>query len=678
MNRSNQFNYCIDVKRILKRCNFILPLAISVFIWLSFSSMAYANPLPTRIWESEQAKVLLPDWNQISFSDFPPVPNAGSAGNRNWQAGDKLEQILQLADISDLKPEILSLAAIKQLVANSTDWQNVALSAFSLVGKQTLSHLVEIVPNLGQFRLSEVPPLATLTSQISLDNPQLNNLPISQVIERVPKLAEAQLNQIDLSGFSIAQIPNLTSVNLEQFSSWETERIADIPNLSTLPLSQFPVPVAEVGGGVMRIDMIYGASESKRQNTISGSDVEGFAVTCTKNCAYIELDDLENSGRRRSGPLEGKQWISGKYQEVRGGSGCLAGWEPTGRHPFGKAFKVVVMEPDETADRVDTALYFRLSVPCGKSPYIIGPIPFFSYSVNSPIFVGLLEGGSESRVSRSTNAAKSSKPKQSIPSNSNSNQTEPLKSQPGCVRENTYIGDVDTASLTEAIANLESADSGNYQAIGAYVCADRGTNCGMALGRYQLMSYREDVQQAIGSVAGGAEFLKQINSGKKPTSEELFRFFPPAVQDRLLQNTLAESIDRTRSQVDPTTGQLFEGDRLIERVAQKHFGGEGSKVDANYSDIYGGYSLKTYGEKVRQLYNYNTKGNCLSNSHHSNSLSSGIALSATRLKTASLISLLLGLIGYFTQFLHPRKMRWFWLLVGLSIAVTIGTSTFIH
>ncbi|MBE9224147.1 hypothetical protein IQ264_01495 [Phormidium sp. LEGE 05292] len=678
MNRSNQFNYCIDVKSILKRCNFLLPLAISVFIWLSFSSMAYANPLPTRIWESEQAKVLLPDWNQISFSDFSAVPNAGSVGNRSWQTGDKLEQILQLADISDLKPEILSLAAIKKLVPNSTDWQNLALSAFPLVGKQTLSHLVEIVPNLGQFRLSEVPPIAALTSQISLDNSQLNNLPLNQVIERVPKLAQTQLNQIDLSGFSIAQIPNLTSVNLEQFSGWETERIADIPKLSTLPLSQFPVPVAEVGGGVMRIDMIYGASESKRQNTISGSDVEGFAVTCTKNCAYIELDDLENSGRRRSGPLEGKQWISGKYQEVRGGSGCLAGWEPTGRHPFGKAFKVVVMEPDETNDTVNTALYFRLSLPCGKSPYIIGPIPFFSYSVNSPIFVGLLEGGSSKSVSRSTDAAKSSKPKQPIPSNSNSNQTEPLKSQPGCVRESSYIGDVDTASLREAIANLESADSGDYQAIGAYVCADRGTNCGMALGRYQLMSYREDVQQAIGSVAGGTEFLKQVNSGKKPTSQELFRFFPPAVQDRLLQNTLAESIDRTRSQVDPTTGQLFEGDRLIERVAQKHFGGEGSKVDANYSDIYGGYSLKSYGEKVLQLYNYNTKGDCLFNSHHTNSLSSGIALSATRLKTASLISLLLGLIGYFTQFLHPRKMRTFWLLVGLSIAITIGTSTFIH
>ncbi|WP_413263293.1 hypothetical protein [Floridanema flaviceps] len=640
----------------------ILPFAISVFIWLSFSSMAYANPLPTQIWETEQAKVLLPDWNQISFSDFPPVPNAGSVGNRSWQAGDRLEQILQLTDISDLKPEILSLATIKQLVADSTDWQNVALSAFPLVGKQTLSHLVEIIPNLGQFRLSEVPPIAALATQIPEIVPHLNNLSISQVIEQVPQLAQAQLNQIDLSAFSIAQIPNLTSVNLEQFTGWETEQIANIPNLNQVPLSLFPVPIAEVGDGVMRIDMIYGASETKRQNTISGSDVEGFAVSCTKNCAYIELDDLENSGRRISSPLEGKQWISGKYQEVRGGSGCLAGWEPTGRHPFGKAFKVVVMEPDETTDKVETALYFRLSVPCGKSPYIIGPIPFFSYSVNSPIFVGLLE------VSLPTAAAKSVKSNQVASKASNSNPTEPTTSQPECVHPNTYIGNVDVASLVEALANLESADSNDYQAIGAYVCADGGTNCGMALGRYQLMSYREDVQQVIGSVAGGAEFLKQLNSGTKPTSQELFRYFPPAVQDQLVQNTLAETITRTSSQLDPTTGQLFEGNRLIERVAQKHFGGENSKVDANYSDIYGNYSLKSYGEKVLQLYNYNNKDNCLSNSQNSNFINSGIAGSTNRLKIASIIGLL-GLIGYFMQFFHPRQVRFFWLLVTLSFAI---------
>ena len=65
--------------------------------------------------------------------------------------------------------------------------------------------------------------------------------------------------------------------------------------------------------------MIYSRYESKRNNTISGSDVEGFAVACEKDCAYIELDDMENAGRHATRPLEGKQWITAnirKYEAV--------------------------------------------------------------------------------------------------------------------------------------------------------------------------------------------------------------------------------------------------------------------------------------------------------------------------------------------------------------------------
>jgi hypothetical protein len=34
------------------------------------------------------------------------------------------------------------------------------------------------------------------------------------------------------------------------------------------------------------------------------------------------------------------------------------------------------------------------------------------------------------------------------------------------------------------------------------------------------------VQLAISSVPGGSDFLKQLSSGKKPTAEELFQYFP--------------------------------------------------------------------------------------------------------------------------------------------------------
>jgi hypothetical protein len=170
------------------------------------------------------------------------------------------------------------------------------------------------------------------------------------------------------------------------------------------------------------------------------------------------------------------------------------------------------------------------------------------------------------------------------------------------VQPATYVSDVDVAALSEDIANFERKGRGDYQAIGEFVCVRGSRNCGRSLGRYQFMTYREDVQLAISSVPGGPDFLKQLSSGKKPTAEELFQYFPPALQDKLFQNYLAESLISTEQEIDPKTGQLFRGDRLIERVAQKHFGGRDSKIDANYSDFLGSYSLKQYGEKVRELY----------------------------------------------------------------------------
>jgi hypothetical protein len=262
-----------------------LIFAFICITFLSFPLIASASPLPTKIWEKEQSRVLLPDWNQITFSSLPAVASSGSSGDRSWQAGTSVDNILKLGDINDVKPEILSLQGIEQLALGGINLENISLSAFPLAGKQTVGHLAEIVPNLGQFQLSDVSPIASLSSQIAGVNPKINQLPIGQAVKQVPQLAQAKLNQIDLSEFAIAQIPNLNSVNLEQFSGWSEELISNIPLLSQVPLSNFPVPIASIGSTVMRIDTIYSRYESKRSNTISGSDVEGFAVACEKDCA---------------------------------------------------------------------------------------------------------------------------------------------------------------------------------------------------------------------------------------------------------------------------------------------------------------------------------------------------------------------------------------------------------
>lgn len=49
-------------------------------------------------------------------------------------------------------------------------------------------------------------------------------------------------------------------------------------------------------------------------------------------------------------------------------------------------------------------------------------------------------------------------------------------------------------------------------------------------------------------------------------------------------------------------------ERLIERVAQKHFGGDRSQVDSKAKDIFGRLSLKNYGEDVLKSYKQNFQG----------------------------------------------------------------------
>lgn len=429
---------------------------------------------------------------------------------------------------------------------------------------------------------------------------------LDRVLSSHPQLGDLKLGEIDLSQYSLSSIPNLNSAQLGAFSDWQTTLIKDVPGLNVLPLSSFPNPITEIGNLVMRIDAIYSPAERRRTKTISGSDVQGFSVNCQENdCAYIELDDLENSGRNVRGVLEGKQWISGKYQEVEGGSGCLkgvnGGKEPTGRLPFGSAFKVVIMEPDERTDTVDTALFFRFCSPCGCSPYFIGPVPFFTYRVNSPIFVGALESSSSGSSSVATGAVRgsvSSPITKGVGTAANINvPCPPSATTPVSVGN---VQGVNVAALSEAIANIES--SGSYETVGVHVCADGGKNCGIPLGKYQFMSYNEYAASSISFKPEGEQFLAKLQGGYQPTQAELFQFFPPADQEAVFAQSIASKLNATSQEKDPTTGSFFSDDRLIERVAQKHFGGDYSKVDGGATDTFGRLTLLSYGQDVLKRY----------------------------------------------------------------------------
>jgi hypothetical protein len=597
--------------------------------------------LPTRIVEVANpqsrlpaTKVLLPDWSRISLAQLPGISQSGAIDgspysqtlgydlSRTWNVGMTPDQYLKLGDISEaLQAEEFSLQAIQANALgtvpeantdiNSIDLNKIALSEFPLIGEQTLSHLAQVVPELAKTQVNNITPVATLLKSQGI---AASNLTLAQVLTQY-EVGQMKLGQIDLSKFSISSIPNLDAVQLQQFTGWMNSNVSDIPGLGQVPLGLMPNPITEIGSLVMRIDVVYGPTENRRNNTISGSDVQGFSVPCTvKDCAYLELDDLENTGRSDRSKLEGKQWISGKYQEVEGGRGILKavnnGREPTGRLPFGKAFKVVVMEPDETTDTVDTALFFRFCAwRMGCTPYFIGPIPFFSYKVNSLIFVGNLSEQRTNTASLPTGATREPKAK----TTNGTGVREKINpctfsSASQSITDQSFSG-IDLRSLSNAIAEIESAGSGDYKAIGIHTCADGGLNCGRALGRYQFMSFNPYAVQLIAAKPGGQEFLSQVEQGHQPTEAELFEFFPPADQDRAFMADMANKIQVTQEQIDPATGQPFTGDRLIERVAQKHFGGDYSKVDGNGSDALGRLSLKDYGKTALASYRNSNSDN---------------------------------------------------------------------
>ena len=351
---------------------------------------------------------LLPDFSQVSLSDFGGIEESGSIGNeyndlagydvsRQFNAGDTPDQFLKLGDLGSLAPEEFTLEDIANSSNTQVDISSTPLSEFSLVGKQTLEELVEAVPDLGNQNASDIAPIAFLLEEEGFGDASDSDL---GTLLNNEDLANLQLAQIDLSEFSIDSIPNVEQAPLEDFADYQSSFVAEIPGLADVPLADYPDPITPIGTFVARIDFVWGGAESDyaprtskadRQRTISGSYIDGFQVPCDTNCEYLELDDLENIGRAIQSPFEGKQWIAGREHYVNGGTGCFAGGkEPTGIHPFGDVFKEVLWWTDEPTDTAEIVIFFNIKTSCGSSPYFIGPIPFPMgiVNVNDFIFVG--------------------------------------------------------------------------------------------------------------------------------------------------------------------------------------------------------------------------------------------------------------------------------------------------
>lgn len=341
-----------------------------------------------------------PDWVQITLRTLPAVLESGSFEapadlirllgydpSRRWQAGQTADQYMRLGDFQDsFQLQRFSLAEIAALVG--LDWPALRLVDVALVAWQTLGDLVQAIPDLANRPVGSVPPIDDLL-QGQVD-PQTT---LAEVLQD-ETLAELRLGELNLEQYGLTDIPGLMEAPLEYFRDWQQSVIDQVPGLADVPFTNFPNPIVEQGVVVGRVDVVLGTAEGNRANTISGSYVEGFNVPCEANCAHLEIGQPTL--------VEGTQWVSGRYQQVRGGRGALAaangGLEPTGRHPFGNAFKVVVLDTDEASGTAETGLYFRLCTrnlfaDLGCTPYFIGPIPWLPVEEEGMVFLGQIKEG---------------------------------------------------------------------------------------------------------------------------------------------------------------------------------------------------------------------------------------------------------------------------------------------
>ncbi len=358
---------------------------------------------------------LFTNWNNFSLSDFEPIQEDGAIGedlndlvgwdiSREWKAGDRIEDILKLGDLQNsLAPQLFSLQDIYERVnrkngvvasdRNGDEYvddvpSEVTLADFPLTGEQTIASLVEAVPDLFKREASSVAPIADLLEQNGYDDYLDSDL---ASLAEDKDIAELQLDSLNLESYSADSIPNLSNAQIEDMEGYEDMYVSEIPGLSELALSEYPNSVNAEISLVGRIDFVWGDAETNRSDTISGSKVEGFNVPCQSDCAYLELDDIENLGRKIATSFEGNQWIRGRDHWVAGGTGCLAGGrEPTGIHPFGDTFKAVLWETFESSDTAQVVSFFNIKTNCGDSAYFIGPFPYPQgiLKVNDWVFLG--------------------------------------------------------------------------------------------------------------------------------------------------------------------------------------------------------------------------------------------------------------------------------------------------
>lgn len=388
-----------------------------------------------------------PDFSSITFRHLSSFSESGHISNeydsyvgyslgRQWHSGDLVTDILKLGDLEE-SLEVGKLTLSQIMAKSGRDPSSVTLEQIGLIDNQTVGSFLRANPQLLNDPIKTIPPLADLVSyiygyqsQTILEYPaqvlvagkenQYSEISLTKAVKQLPNkssnpvllsgiettepkkpqidVSEFEMGNLDLNEYTLGDVEGIGDSFVEEYEGWKDEYLSDIEGLADISLDDFPNPIATTLAFISRVDTIWSDAHGQINpgQSVSGSNIAGYAVPCDGECAHIELDDLENSGRDIRWISEGRRWMLGKDPKnanicpdapwgVDGGEGVLGelncGKEPTGRNPFGSAFKVALWGVDETTDTAETAIFFRFcyrGVPdLGCTPYFIGPIPFY-------------------------------------------------------------------------------------------------------------------------------------------------------------------------------------------------------------------------------------------------------------------------------------------------------------
>ncbi len=607
-----------------------LLIAGTPFISIANTPPVTSASIPTVEYQGAQ----IPDTQNLSFSVLPPFDQSGSVQfpedlksnlkynpDRTWNQGDSPKSVLRMGDFGDsFGLQDLTFAAIASAVG--FDSEEVTLDRFEPFKLQNLESLTKADPDLLPLPVKTVKPVNDLLKSVAgLDI----NKTIGQVLQESPILGKLEFSTLpSLQPYKFSDVPNLSSTPIGAFDQWQGVVLDKIQGLPDLSWSKTPAPLQAVGNDVGSVDIAFEYKEQKRYRSISGGDraPQQFNTPCEENCASFEVAG--------SPKVLGTYWISGKPPApwVPGGYGPLGqtagtqgpGKEPHGRFPYGPGntgpFKVVVINTAEKEGTVDFGFYTNFCihspVDLGCTPYIFGPIPFLKgVAEKTPVFLGsvttpTINNPDVSAISSTSSSQASSQTSSSSSSSGGGTNTASNPALPASLSFLQSQGSLSCSNqqngvLLDALFSAISSIEGDYSSVGPFVC-DSGGNCGRGLGAIQYMSYRQDVRNQISSKSGGNNFLSELDSGKQVSDAEVLTFFPVADQEALFDTDSKNLINIALSEIDPTTGQVFTGDRLIQRVGQMQFGGTSIPIDSNVSDGNGKFSVKSYGENIANSY----------------------------------------------------------------------------